>query len=75
MPRLATSEARTDLPPIKDGARMSCHNNPGRDGGFDLHLHVASACVETHITLCPNVGNLTKFGQDGLDLTLWNTIR
>ena len=75
MARLATSEARTDLTTIKNGTRVPSDNNPGRDSSLDLYLHMASARVKTHVALRSNVGSLTKFGQGGLDLTLWNTVR
>ena len=75
MARLPTTEARTDLIPIKYGTRVPRCHYPGWDGRLHHHLDQACSRIKPHIALRLNVGCLNKFGQCDLDLTFRDTIR
>ena len=75
MARLPTTEARTDLIPIKYGTRVPRCHYPGWDGRLHHHLDQACSRIKPHIALRLNVGCLNKFGQRDLDLTFRDTIQ
>ena len=64
MAGLTAPETQPYLASVKDRAGVPCDNYLSRNGGLDLHLYLACAIID-----------LTKFGQNSLDLAFRNTMR